>query len=101
MKLQGTEGRPEQQRRGCLHHNLARYFGKYFELANDITYPHTTAWDDDTSQEDNFTAIGNSSTKHFDGTFDGKGHTVSGIRIYKPADPYQGLFGYLGGTVAT
>ena len=33
--------------------------------------------------------------------FDGKGHTVSGIRIYKPADPYQGLFGYLGGTVAT
>ena len=79
--------------------NLARYRGKYFELANDITYPHTTAWDDDTSQEDNFTAIGNSSTKHFDGTFDGKGHTVSGIRIYKPADPYQGLFGYLYGTV--
>ena len=75
--------------------NGTGYSGKYFELANDITYPHTTLWNDSTSQEDNFTAIGNSYANSFEGTFDGKGHTVSGIRIYKPYNRYQGLFGYL------
>ncbi|MBO7115882.1 MAG: leucine-rich repeat domain-containing protein [Prevotella sp.] len=83
------------------------YSGKYFVLANDITYTHTTDWNAN-SEENNYTAIGgvfNSSIHPFNGTFDGKGHTVSGIRIYKwgktDAESYQGLFGYVGnnGTV--
>ena len=42
--------------------------------------------------ESNFTAIG-SWTKPFKGNFDGDGKKISGIRIYKPDDVNQGLFG--------
>ncbi len=82
---------------------------KYFVLADDITYAHTIAWNDATSTENNYTPIGgyfNNSSCPFIGTFDGQGHTVSGIRIYKggsdfKADSYLGLFGYIfnGGVV--
>lgn len=41
---------------------------------------------------DNFTAIGDWS-KPFKGNFDGDGKKISGIRIDKPNDIYQGLFG--------
>ena len=76
------------------------FSGKYFVLDNDIAYNHTTAWDDATSTENNYTPIGNNSYQFY-GTFDGQGHTVSGIRIYKggsdyTADAYLGLFGYIG-----
>ena len=87
-----------------------RYSGTYFKLTADITYAHTTAWDDVTSDENNYTPIGNKlgnfTSQHFpfSGTFDGDGHTVSGIRIYRSGnawtDAYLGLFGYvLNGTV--
>ena len=77
--------------------------GLTFKQTHDITYSHTTNWDNSSSQEDNYIAIGTSSNK-FQGTFDGQDHTISGIRIYrggsKLADRYQGLFGYIsGGTV--
>ena len=69
---------------------------KFFRLGDDITYTHTTDWNDATSEENNFTAIG-TYNKTFCGTFDGQGNTISGIRIYKDgttdADSYQGLFG--------
>ena len=69
---------------------------KFFRLGDDITYSHTTDWNDATSEENNFTAIG-TYNKLFCGTFDGQGKTISGIRIYKDgttdADSYQGLFG--------
>ena len=72
------------------------YSGKYFALGADITYTHTTDWDDATSTENNYTAIG-SKDNPFKGNFDGQNHTVSGIRIYKGGtnytDGYQGLFG--------
>lgn len=71
------------------------YSGKFFRLGNDITYSHTTDWDDASSMENNYTAIGTSNP--FRGTFDGCGHTVSGIRIHKASDDNQGLFGYLVG----
>ena len=74
--------------------------GKYFKLDADITYTHTTNWNDATSTENNYTAIGSyvdGYLRYFRGTFDGQGHTVRGIRIYKggdtDADRYQGLFG--------
>ena len=77
------------------------YEGKYFLLMNDLCYEHTSAWNDTTSTENNYTAIGCSyydGTYHdymFYGHFLGDGHTISGIRIYKN-DDYQGLFGQLG-----
>ncbi len=74
--------------------------GKYFVLDSDISYTHTTDWNNAASTENNYTAIGgrfNDNNIYFRGTFDGQGHTVSGIRIYKggatEADSYQGLFG--------
>ena len=76
--------------------------GMRFKQTADITYAHSTDWNDDSSTENNFTAIGyfNSGPdfRYFCGTFDGGGHTVSGIRIYKggsdsTTDSYQGLFG--------
>ena len=68
----------------------------YFRLDNDITYTHTTEWNDANSIEDNFTAIGKYHHS-FGGVFDGGDHTISGIRIYMSGsddvDNLQGLFG--------
>ena len=76
----------------------------YFKLGDDISYTHITDWNDAASMEDNYTAIGGNidgNWRYFRGTFDGQGHTVSGIRIYKGgttgADSYQGLFGMTSG----
>lgn len=55
-------------------------------LMNDIEFEPT---------ENNFTAIGTSSNK-FLGTFDGGGHSISGIRIKQSDKSYQGLFGCVG-----
>ncbi len=85
-----------------VNNGTSNYSGKYFRLMNDLDYPHTTAWNDTTSTENNYTAIGR---QYFDGTnhdymffghFLGDDHTISGIRIYK-SDGSQGLFGRLGG----
>jgi hypothetical protein len=76
------------------------YNHKYFKLGADITYPHTTEWDDDTSAENNYEAIGGVDDNlqyNFKGNFDGNGHTISGIRIYKPNANNQGLFGHTDG----
>ena len=58
------------------------YFHKFIKLGADITYDGT---------ENNYTPIGTSSNS-FRGTFDGDGHTVSGINI-NSNNGYQGLFG--------
>ena len=72
--------------------NSGRQFNNiYFCLGADITYTHTTDWDDASSTENNYTAIGCNINNYFNGTFDGQGHTVSGIRIY--SGDYKGLFG--------
>ncbi len=81
--------------------------GKYFRLGADITYSHKADNEEGADTENNYTAIGgyiNDVDKYFHGIFDGQGHTVSGIRIYKggdtDADCYQGLFGKaLGATI--
>lgn len=69
------------------------YEGSFFELGSDITYKHKTEWFDNTSEEKNFTPIGNFS-HYFSGSFDGKGHKISGIRCYG-SDYCNGLFGYI------
>lgn len=77
--------------------------GQFVTLGADIAYSHNSQWDSENS-ENNFTAIGGFG-RPFRGTFDGQGHTVSGIRIHKGGetddDTNQGLFGYIGsgGTV--
>ena len=70
------------------------YSGKYFVLGADIAYSH--AEQEGGEYESNYTAIGNGNT--FCGNFDGRGHTVSGIRIYMGSG-CQGLFGQSGGNI--
>lgn len=77
--------------------------GLFFQLGGNIAYTYTNAWNV-VSEENNYTAIG-SDGHPFQGTFDGQGYTVSGIRIYKSgdgvSDRHLGLFGLVenGGTV--
>lgn len=70
------------------------FSGKYFLLTADIAYSPASDWNNTSSTEHNFDGIGNSSNRHFNGYFDGGGHTISGIRIYMPSNSYVGLFGY-------
>lgn len=86
-KVNGTDG-----------YTANDFSGKYFVLGNDITYSYEGLGD----TESNYTAIGVffSSIKKFEGSFNGQGHTVKGIRICKDGnsndDDYQGLFGRIG-----
>ena len=82
------------------------YSGKYFKLTSDIRLNT----DDVPTSGDSLNSwkpIGDKSN-HFQGTFDGDGHTISGLYIdftgtyksKKAGKVYQGLFGYVeGGTV--
>ena len=72
--------------------------GMTFKVTDDIAFDYQTAWNDDTSTEHNFEGIGYDvdSYRDFCGTFDGGGHTISGIRIYRPTIKYVGLFGPIG-----
>ena len=72
-KVNGTDG-----------YTANYYSGKYFELGADITYDGT---------ENKYTPIGSKGTV-FDGHFDGKGHTVSGINVNLPSTDYVGLFAH-------
>ena len=77
--------------------------GKTFLQVADIVFPHTTNWNNSASTEINYIAIGyyidTNNESRFDGTYDGGGHTISGIRIYRGGDTnsdgYQGLFGII------
>ena len=62
------------------------YFGKYFQLGDDIAY--------DANTPNNFTPIG--TDRHsFKGTFLGNGKKITGIRINDPSLDYAGLFGFV------
>ena len=75
------------------------YEGKYFKLGDNIAYDKNTG--------NNFTPIGYVLEKDngevnnfpFKGHFDGNGKTISGININNSSARYQGIFGYLKGTV--
>ena len=79
--------------------------GLTFKQTTNITYSHGDDANEDVYAS-NYTAIGfwgqdNSDYHPFKGTFDGQGHTISGIRIYKGGssntDVNQGLFGIIEG----
>ena len=61
------------------------YIGKKVILKNDLNL-NKAEW----------TAIGTESTP-FSGSFDGQGHTISGLYINKTSKLYQGFFGYVEG----
>ena len=74
--------------------------GKRFKMTADITYSHKADGEEGADTEKNFTPIGYNDQElghFFYGTFDGDGHTISGIRIYGSADGGAssgiGLFG--------
>ena len=69
--------------------------GLTFRQIANITFNHTTAWNNSGSTENNYTAIGTDESP-FRGTFEGQSLTISGIRIFKDSGNYHGLFGYLG-----
>lgn len=46
-----------------------------------------------------WTPIGSSDSHAFEGTFEGNGHTISGMKIDGSTNDNQGFFGYLKGTV--
>ena len=68
-------------------------------LNNDVLNSDGSLNEEKASTFEEWTPIGTASA-HYTGTFDGNGHTVSGIYINTSED-YQGLFGYIGigGTV--
>jgi len=70
------------------------YENQYFKLTNDITLNNTFGWEswNTTAPANSWTPIGNR-FNCFKGSFDGSGHTVSGIYINSTID-YQGLFGF-------
>ena len=68
--------------------------GKYFQQTADISYEHTSDWNNTSSDENNFTPIG-SAGKPFSGYYDGSGCTISGIRV--KANHHAGLFGSVSG----
>ena len=70
------------------------YAGAYFKVTDDISYSHSSPWNEATSTESNFDIIGVYG-QQFSGVFDGGGHTISGIRYYNPNKYFVGLFGTL------
>ena len=81
----------------------ADYQGKYFKLGADVVLNDGDIIDDkgaliaDSTKLHKWTPIGNSSVS-FTGTFDGNGHTVSGMFI-NTTSTHNGLFGNNSGTV--
>jgi filamentous hemagglutinin family protein len=71
-----------------------------YQLANNIDASGTRQWTDG-SGVIGFTPIGGSGSRlpDFSGTFDGQGHTISGLYINRPSSPEVGLFGWLSGSV--
>ncbi|MBR6423434.1 MAG: InlB B-repeat-containing protein [Bacteroidales bacterium] len=86
------------------------FSGTFFELGQDIRYDYSLSWSTTNSSENNFSPIGHGQYQDrrnhpFSGTFDGKGHTISGIRVNHTAQDgcnpcHIGLFGKIeNGTV--
>ena len=75
------------------------YYNTYFQLGNDISYPHKADGEDGADTESNYEAIGGyygDGYRSFSGHFNGNNNTISGIRIYKDGSSfadYQGIFG--------
>ena len=65
---------------------------KTFKQTANITFSHSSDWNDASSKESNFNGIGND-TKPFKGSYYGQGFTISGVRMYV-RNTEVGLFRY-------
>ena len=74
--------------------NNGKVTGGEFVLANDVDLSSWCAEHTAADGTGGWTAIGKDYSHSFKGTFDGNGHTVSGLYINKETSDYQGLFGY-------
>ncbi|MDD7293016.1 MAG: hypothetical protein PUG83_05865, partial [Clostridiaceae bacterium] len=75
--------------------NLA---GKYILMA-DIDMTNDVAAGGDYDNGYGWAPIGENGSTPFSGTFDGNGHTITGLRCYNTKTTYVGLFGYVTGEV--
>ena len=106
---EGTEAKPYQIKSATDLDYLAEdvnsgttYEDCYFKVTAPITYTSSDAWNLESSEANNFTAIGNWN-KPFKGIFDGNHQTISGIRIYKGGTNFTndcalGIFGCIEGS---
>jgi energy-converting hydrogenase Eha subunit F len=81
-----TDARSLDAISNCLRND---HSGKHYELQNDIDLGGYIA-----NSSAGWQPIGNSSNS-FQGKFNGNGHKVSGLWIYRPSQRYIGLFGYV------
>jgi hypothetical protein len=72
----------------------ANVWSKHYEQTADIDATATEAW----NSNQGFSPIGNDDD-HFTGTYNGGGHTITGLTINRTAN-YVGLFGYVYGSGA-
>ncbi|MBR6284734.1 MAG: InlB B-repeat-containing protein [Muribaculaceae bacterium] len=92
---------PEELDKLASNVNIGTEFeNTHFVLGNDIAYTPAYAWDEEVTDasQNNYTPIGGyggTGTYMFNGIFDGRGYTISGIRCYY-SECHKGLFGYLG-----
>lgn len=70
--------------------NEDNYKNATVELTADITLPAPTS-----PETSNWTPIGSNTTAGFEGTFDGKGHCISGIKINDNNTNWGGLFDFV------
>jgi hypothetical protein len=91
----GTSGGPYQISNLddlALLMNNSTHWDKYYIQTADIDASATSTWDSDAG----WSPIGNSITS-FTGSYNGQGHTISGLTINRSEENYQGLFGYTNG----
>ena len=84
-----------------LVNNGNDFSGKTILLTADIVLNDTSDWEnwENSAPNNTWTPIGSDWKIEFSGTFDGQGHTVSGIYINSENYYYHGLFGYNEGTI--
>ncbi|PZN75907.1 MAG: hypothetical protein DM484_17640, partial [Candidatus Methylumidiphilus alinenensis] len=70
----------------------------HYALGSNIDASATSTWNVLGGVTAGFSPVGNSSS-NFLGTFDGLGHTISGLTINRPTTDYVGLFGVSNGTL--
>ncbi len=75
--------------------NVRNYLGSYFKQVADIDLG-VSPW----NSGEGWLPIGNSTDK-FTGSYDGDHFTISGLYINRPAQNYQGLFGYADNSTLT
>ena len=70
--------------------------GNHYRLNNNIDASGTQYWNGGAG----FVPIGSSTAIYFSGGFDGGGHTITGLTIYRPTTDFVGLFGSSTGTIS-